>query len=165
MTETRNKNKQAQRAPVTPTNFSSAADYQSWIDTQIREAMERGEFDNLKNQGKPLNLARDPNVPEEMEMAFHLLKNAGFAPDWIETRAQVQREREKLFAPLERFRANSPAAPAERARLQEKIITEFRARAAELNKLIDLYNLKAPTLQVHLHRIRIEDEIAKFLRE
>jgi Domain of unknown function (DUF1992) len=28
--------------------------YESWVDRQIREAMERGEFDNLPGQGKPI---------------------------------------------------------------------------------------------------------------
>ena len=33
--------------------------FESWIDRQIREAMERGEFDNLPGAGKPLEL--DPS--------------------------------------------------------------------------------------------------------
>ena len=28
--------------------------YESWVDRQIREAIERGEFDNLRGQGKPI---------------------------------------------------------------------------------------------------------------
>lgn len=147
------------RTRMTAFNFESA------VDKQIREAMERGEFDNLKNRGKPLDLARDPNVPEDWEMAFNLLKNAGFAPDWIETRAQVEREREKLFAPFGRFLSNPPAKPADRARVRDKLVEQFRAQATELNRLIDTYNLKAPNLQVHLHRIRIEEDIDKFLRQ
>ena len=30
------------------------AGYESWIDRQIREAQERGEFDNLRGAGKPI---------------------------------------------------------------------------------------------------------------
>ncbi|HHU39173.1 MAG TPA: DUF1992 domain-containing protein [Propionibacterium sp.] len=30
--------------------------FESWIDRQIREAMERGEFDNLPGAGRPLEL-------------------------------------------------------------------------------------------------------------
>jgi len=30
------------------------AGYESWIDRQIREATERGEFDNLRGAGKPI---------------------------------------------------------------------------------------------------------------
>ncbi len=35
--------------------------YESWIDRQIREAQERGEFDNLPGAGKPLHLDDDPD--------------------------------------------------------------------------------------------------------
>lgn len=34
--------------------------FENWIDRQIREATERGEFDNLPGAGKPVNLG-DPN--------------------------------------------------------------------------------------------------------
>jgi hypothetical protein len=38
--------------------------YESWVDRQVREAIERGEFDNLPGQGKPirgLNGRQDEN--------------------------------------------------------------------------------------------------------
>ena len=35
--------------------------YESWIDRQIREAMERGEFDDLPGAGRPLHLDDDPD--------------------------------------------------------------------------------------------------------
>lgn len=153
------KDEQPKRAPLNLSNLESA------IDKQIREAMERGDFDNLRGAGKPLNLARDPNVPEDWELAFNLLKNAGFAPDWIETRKQVDAEQEKIFAPLKRFLTHPPLNLKERARVQETLIEQFRKQANELNKLIDTYNLKAPTPQVHLRRIRVEYEIERFLSE
>ncbi len=46
---------------------------------RICEAMEKGEFDNLEGSGKPLDLASDANIPEELRMAWKLLKNAGYA--------------------------------------------------------------------------------------
>ncbi|OQY81892.1 MAG: hypothetical protein B6D41_18955 [Chloroflexi bacterium UTCFX4] len=156
------KQDQPKRNRLNVSNLESAIDHQSLIETQIREAMERGDFDNLRGAGKPQNLARDPNVPEEMEMAYNLLKHAGYAPDWIETRKEVDVARAKLFAPFQRFRAKPPKDPPEYARVQNKLVEQFRVQAAELNKLIDLYNLKAPNMQVHLHRIRIEAEIEKF---
>jgi DnaJ family protein C protein 28 len=145
------------RKRVNLVNFESA------IDQQIREAMERGDFNNLKGAGKPLNLARDPNVPEDWELAFNVLKNAGYAPDWIETLNSVRKEQDKLFAPLNRFLANPPALPDERARRQMELIEQFRKDAKTLNGVIDTFNLKAPADQVHLRRIRIDEEIEKFL--
>ena len=38
--------------------------HESWVDKQIREAQERGEFDNLPGHGKPLTNLGDPNDPD-----------------------------------------------------------------------------------------------------
>jgi len=143
----------------------NSSNLESSIDQQIREAMERGDFDNLRGQGKPLNLARDPNVPEDWELAFNLLKNAGYAPDWIETLNQVRAEEEKIRAPLRRYFNNPPKQPADAEQQQAALVEKFRAQAAALNRMIDTYNLKAPSPQVHLRRIRIDFEIEKFLSD
>ena len=45
---------------------------------RIREAMERGEFDDLPGKGRPLDLEEDSGVPEELRMAWKLLKNGGY---------------------------------------------------------------------------------------
>ena len=37
---------------------------ETWVDRQIREAQERGEFDNLPGAGKPLADLGDPNDPD-----------------------------------------------------------------------------------------------------
>jgi DnaJ homolog subfamily C member 28 len=157
----RNVSDQSKQAPSERKSLSVDR-LESAIDQQIREAMERGEFDHLPGHGKPLDLARDPNVPPDWELAFNLLKNAGFAPDWIEVRKELRDARDKLFAPLERFLANPPASQSERARQQAILIGQFRPQAAELNRIVDTYNLKAPTPQVHLRRVRIEHEVESF---
>lgn len=38
--------------------------HETWVDRQIREAQERGEFDNLPGAGKPLTNLGDPNDPD-----------------------------------------------------------------------------------------------------
>lgn len=38
--------------------------YESWVDRQIREAQERGEFDDLPGSGKPLRHLGRPDDPE-----------------------------------------------------------------------------------------------------
>ena len=45
---------------------------------RIRVAQEEGAFDNLPGKGKPLNLDDDAHVPEELRMAWRLLKNGGY---------------------------------------------------------------------------------------
>jgi len=56
---------------------------------RIREAMERGEFDHLELKGKPLELKEDPFVPEELRIAYRMLKNAGFLPKEVELRKEI----------------------------------------------------------------------------
>lgn len=48
---------------------------------KIRKAYENGEFDNLPGFGKPLQLEDMSGVPEELRMAYKLMKNAGFSPE------------------------------------------------------------------------------------
>ena len=46
--------------------------WESWVETQIREAQERGEFDNLEGAGKPLPGIDDP--PDDLWWVKKLLK-------------------------------------------------------------------------------------------
>ena len=56
---------------------------------RIQEAMQRGEFDNLPGRGKPLVQEDLSGVPEELRMAYKVLKNAGCVPPEIELRNDV----------------------------------------------------------------------------
>lgn len=75
-----------------PTGFAAI------VERRIAEAMARGEFDRLPGAGKPLALDDDPLVPEEMRVAYRILKNAGFVPPELERLAEINR----LLAALER---------------------------------------------------------------
>lgn len=48
---------------------------------RIRKALENGEFDNLPGYGKPLKLDDLSAIPEELRMAYTVLKNAGYSPE------------------------------------------------------------------------------------
>ena len=67
---------------------------------RIAEAMERGEFDDLPGSGEPLALHDDPLIPEELRMAYRILKNAGFVPPELEAHKEVRRL-EDLLVTLE----------------------------------------------------------------
>ncbi|MHC0036203.1 DnaJ family domain-containing protein [Pseudoneobacillus sp. C159] len=47
----------------------------------IKKAYEDGEFENLPGYGKPLQLDDLSGVPEELRMAYRMMKNAGFSPE------------------------------------------------------------------------------------
>jgi hypothetical protein len=91
---------------------------------RIKEAMERGEFDGLPGQGRPIDLDEDANVPEELKMAYKLLKNGGYLDDGTE--GAGARDALSLDAMLK-------ASPDERAthrRMLKLQVMEARARDA-----------------------------------
>jgi hypothetical protein len=47
------------------------------VEAMIKEAMERGEFDNLPGKGKPIDLTEYFETPEEVRLANSMLKGAG----------------------------------------------------------------------------------------
>src|SRR4051812_5826457 len=51
---------------------------------KIEEALERGDLDNLPGAGQPLTLDDDLLVPEDLRMAYRILKNSGFVPPEVE---------------------------------------------------------------------------------
>ena len=59
------------------------------VESRIQEAMVRGEFDDLPGTGRAINLEQDPFVPEDMRMAYRILKNAGYIPPEIELRRDI----------------------------------------------------------------------------
>ena len=57
---------------------------------RIQEAMRQGQFDNLPGKGKPLQFEDDSMVPEDLRMAYKILKNAGFIPPELQTEKEIR---------------------------------------------------------------------------
>ncbi|WP_040810463.1 DnaJ family domain-containing protein [Nocardia concava] len=67
--------------------------YESWIDKQVREATERGEFDNLQGAGKPI----PPGAADEDSWLRGYLKREGASADALLPESIVlRRERERM---------------------------------------------------------------------
>lgn len=122
--------------------------WESAIDKQIREAEERGDFDNLPGRGKPLRLE---NWDSEWGLAFHVLKNAGETLPWISLGKDIDAARAKLDEFLQRVRT---IPITERARAKQL----YLRRAAELDKLLEEYAFSVPVR--HLERGRLPPHIA-----
>ena len=63
---------------------------------RIREAIARGEFANLPGSGKPLHLEDDVMIPEDLRVAYKILKNAGCIPPELELRKEILTLRDLL---------------------------------------------------------------------
>ncbi|WP_018663831.1 DUF1992 domain-containing protein [Heyndrickxia acidiproducens] len=56
-------------------------DFMRIAEERIRKAYKDGEFDHLPGYGKPLPKDITSGVPDELKMAYHIMKNAGFSPE------------------------------------------------------------------------------------
>ena len=68
------------------------------IEALIEGAIARGEFENLKGRGKPLNLDTYFDTPEHLRLGHSLLRSAGFLPEELELRAEINLLEEKCRA-------------------------------------------------------------------
>jgi len=64
--------------------------FEKIVEERIRRAQEEGEFDNLPGAGKPLP-SDDATVPEELRLAYKILKNADCLPPEIELKKEIDR--------------------------------------------------------------------------
>ena len=143
--------------------------WESLIDQKIREAMEQGEFDDLPGKGKPVDTSVNPFEDPELRLAHRMLRNAGFAPSWIEERKDIDAEFENARQQLSRawtVRQNALGTDNEsgaQARW-EKALTSFREQAGELNQRIVKWNLKVPAAGFQRSLIDIEKEVGRVER-
>jgi len=62
---------------------------ETMAENKIREAMARGEFANLPGAGKPLRLEDDSMIPDDLRVAYKILRNAGCIPPELEVRKEI----------------------------------------------------------------------------
>ncbi len=80
--------------------FSMIRGFEKIVEERILSAQKKGALDNLAGAGKPLNFSDDAFVPEDLRLAFKILKNAGFLPPEIELKKEISRT-EALLAGIE----------------------------------------------------------------
>ncbi len=68
---------------------------------RIRAAQDEGVFDNLPGKGKPLQLEDESGIPDDMRLAFKILKNAGCLPIEMEVRKEIYNIRQLLNAAID----------------------------------------------------------------
>ena len=63
--------------------------FQRNADEKIKEAIARGEFENLPGKGKPLHLDACFATPEHLRMGYSILKSADIIPEELELLKQI----------------------------------------------------------------------------
>lgn len=140
-------------------------DYENAVDRIIREAMEQGQFDDLPGKGRPLELGTQGDG--DNWAANHLLKQHGFAPEWIEDRKEIMAKAEEARRAAGRSwawreaalqRGERPHIVAAQWRLAE---SRFREALAAINERIRVYNLKVPGGSLQLDMLEADRELRR----
>jgi hypothetical protein len=146
---------------------------ESWNDLvgqRIEEAMRQGAFDNLRGHGKPLDLQRNPFVPEDQEMAFNILANNDATPSWIGERTStlkaIEQWRDGLHKLVGYYQAESQKTTTEpkRQQLQTRWTAQLQRWTTEiinLNKRIELVNLAQPIAHLEIYKLLLDEELKR----
>ena len=70
--------------------------FEKIVEERILKAQRDGEFDNLEHSGKPLDLSDNDCVPEELRIAYKILKNANCLPPEIELAKEIKQTEDLL---------------------------------------------------------------------
>ncbi len=71
--------------------------FEKIVEKRILMAQKKGDFENLDGSGKPLTLTDDYHVPEELRLAFKILKNADCLPPEIELKKEIRQTEDLLI--------------------------------------------------------------------
>ena len=118
--------------------------WQKIAEDRIREAVERGELDDLPGKGHPLELEDDSHLPAELRMAYKVLKNAGYTPPELDIKNEIIQVEDLLMQ-----------APDEKTRYQAmKRLNYLTMKLAELRP-------RSAMLEEHRYAGRILDRLDK----
>ena len=74
--------------------------FEKIVEERIRKAQKKGDFENLAGSGKPLKFNAHLFIPEELRLAYKILKNADCVPPEIELKKEI-RQTEDLLAGMQ----------------------------------------------------------------
>lgn len=132
-----------------------------FVEEQIDEAIKRGDFDNLRGQGAPLNLQGD--LSDKTAMRAKIRDNAGFGAPWQDVAREIEvataRAEGAARQAFEFYQAGLKSKKADAAKIEADFALARRGveeQVAAVNSLILKYNLLIPPLLPHLHRVRLK---------
>ena len=133
------------------------------IEDQIQKAQQNGQFDNLRGQGKPFTHL-DTDAFEQ------LAKEQGFRPHFAELEAEIRAQTEIARQAVRRtyewvMQARGGGSVDRHYARDEwrKALHVFDQRLAEINKLIQTFNLELPEALRHTQKfpLKRDEELQK----
>ncbi len=98
------------------------------VEAIIKEAQERGDFDNLKNKGKSIDLTAYFETPEDVRLAYSLLQNAGVVSPEVELLQEIAALKERLSTTYEESQRSKIKKIIAEKQLQFNVMLEKQKR-------------------------------------
>ncbi len=70
--------------------------FEKLVEQRIQAAQRKGVFENLPGSGEPIDFSDESYVPEDLRMAYKMLKNADCVPPEIEIKREIRRTEDLL---------------------------------------------------------------------
>ncbi len=96
--------------------------FEKIVEERILTAEKKGDFKNLAGSGKPIKPDDDMEIPEDLRLAYKILKNAGFVPPELETSCEIKKTEDLLIEQKD---------ASEKYRLMKKLQLLLRKRDLE----------------------------------
>jgi hypothetical protein len=131
--------------------------YLSWLDQQIRLLIGDGDVSHLPNAGRKFDWSQEsPHTPEDLRLAYKIMRDADVVPEWIALGAELEKERstiERLAQQIHRDYLRRQAEADRRGSLVLKreaesrradALQRLRDQIAEYNRKLLVFNLTRP---------------------
>ncbi|MDQ2810106.1 MAG: DUF1992 domain-containing protein [Chloroflexota bacterium] len=145
---------------------------------RIRDALQSGELQTDLGPSRRLDLEDNPHVPEDMRLAFKVMQNSHFRPDWMELGDEIdgdmtawRQAADRHFATV-RDRLDGATRGGGLHRLRDEVTAlklrhhkataHHAAAIAEINSKIHRYNATVPTAGLLRGTINADEAMRAF---
>jgi hypothetical protein len=132
--------------------------WESFIDEQVKRVIGDGDTHHLAGAGQPLNLdPNDPNVSDELRIAYKMMKDNEVAPEWVMTGQELTADKELILKRLNAYAKSyrGRMADAERAAsfiLMREADERWHQACERIRKDVEHYNKKLMNFNISAPR-------------
>jgi len=98
------------------------------VETLLQEAIQRGDFDNLPSKGQRIDLSDYFNTPEDLRLAYWILKSADVLPEEAELLKEIAALKDELALCMDKTCRASLRKEIEVRLLRFNVIMDGRKR-------------------------------------
>lgn len=102
--------------------------FEKIAEEKIREAMAKGEFDNLPGKGKPIDHSAYFAAPADMRLGYSMLKSNGFVPEEVDLLKEIDALQTEADEALEPERKRRLSREVNAVRLKLDLLREAKKR-------------------------------------